>query len=58
MVTANTEMQKEMVELSQLAEKFEKLSLPIRVIKVAFTSNKHLRELVMRQAEQELGNSP
>lgn len=44
-----------MGKISQLASKFEELSLPIRVIKVAFNSNKNLRELVMKQAEKELG---
>ena len=52
MLTANSEMQKQMSQLGEVAAKIEELSLPIRVIKVAFTSNKNLRELVMRQAEQ------
>ena len=55
MLTANSEMQKQMSQLGEVAAKIEELSLPIRVIKVAFTSNKNLRELVMRQAEQQLG---
>lgn len=31
------------------------MSLPIRMIKVAFNSDPSLRELVLKQAEKELG---
>jgi hypothetical protein len=57
-ISSTLTMQKEMGQLSHLAARFEELSLPIRIIRVAFNSNSNLRELVMRQAEQELGANP
>ena len=41
----NQIMQKEMGDLSRLTEKFENMSLPIRMIQVAFNSNSNLRNL-------------
>ena len=57
MISANNQMQREMSQFGKMAVKIEELSLPIRVIKVAFSSNSNLRELVMKQAEKELGSN-
>lgn len=56
-LSSNQIMQKEMGDLSRLTEKFEDMSLPIRMIKGAFNSNSNLRELVLKQAEKELGHN-
>lgn len=43
--------------ISKLSSKFEEMTLPIRMIKVAFKSNHDLKEMVLKQAEQELGSN-
>lgn len=57
LLQGNAELQKDMAELAKQASQLEEFSLPIRVINVAFSSNNSLRELVMRQAEYELGQN-
>jgi hypothetical protein len=41
-----------MNEIGKQAEEWRSFSLPVRVVNVAFNSNRSLKELVMRQCEQ------